>query len=43
MKTTENERKNAHYVIIQSIIIGEDEYEKLFNKQEAEPDYILFF
>ena len=25
MKTTENERKNAHYVIIQSVIIGEDE------------------
>ena len=26
MKTTENGRKNAHYVIIQSVIIGEDEY-----------------
>jgi histidyl-tRNA synthetase len=25
MKTTKNERKNAHYVIIQSVIIGEDE------------------
>lgn len=26
MKTTANERKNTHYVIMQNIIIGDDEY-----------------
>ena len=34
MKTTENERKNAHYVIIQSIIICKDEY--VLGKHETE-------
>ena len=40
MKTTENERKNAHYVIIQSIIIGEDEY--VLGKHETEEKYVTW-
>ena len=40
MKTTENERKNAHYVIIQSITIGEDEY--VLGKHETEEKYVTW-
>ena len=40
MKTTENERKIAHYVIIQSIIIGEDEY--VLGKHETEEKYVTW-
>ncbi len=40
MKTTENERKNAHYVIIQSVIIGEDEY--VLGKHETEEKYVTW-
>ena len=40
MKTTENERKNAHYIIIQSIIIGEDEY--VLGKHETEEKYVTW-
>lgn len=38
MKETKNERKNAHYVIIQSITIGEDEY--VLGKHETEEKYV---
>ena len=40
MKTTENERKNAHYVIIQSVIICEDEY--VLGKHETEEKYVTW-
>ena len=40
MNTTKNERKNAHYVIIQSVVIGEDEY--VLGKHETEEKYVTW-
>lgn len=40
MKTTKKRKKNAHYVIIQSVIIGEDEY--VLEKHETEEKYVTW-
>ena len=40
MKVTENERKNANYVIIQSVTIGDDEY--VLGKHETTGKYVTW-
>ena len=40
MNTTKNERTNAHYVIIQSVKIGDEEY--VLGKHETEEKYVTW-